>query len=801
MTPPSSAKMDQKIQGEHIRVRGLVQGVGFRPTVWRLAKDCGLSGDVLNDGQGVLIRAWGTVPTLDEFVRRLQKESSILTHIDTIHRTPAYGDIPKDGFKILESKNSCPQTGVVSDAASCPQCVEETLSPLGRRYRYPFTNCTHCGPRLSIIQRIPYDRHNTSMAEFPLCSDCAREYENPSDRRFHAQPVACHVCGPRAWLELSDGRVFSIESFTQLDDVDAACTVLQNGEILALKGIGGFHLACDATNANAVADLRKRKGRYHKPFALMARTLEMIQRYCTVGEVEKKILQSLASPIVLLPVHGREPLPKAVAPGLKVLGFMLPYTPLHHLLLKRMDRPIVLTSGNFSDEPQCTDNRDARMRLRPIADYLLLNDRDIVNRVDDSVVRVMAGETRILRRARGYAPAPLPLPPGFEQAPEILALGGELKNTFCLIKNGQAVLSQHIGDLENAAAFADYKKNIELYLQLYQHQPTLLAIDMHPEYLSTKHGKIWADRENIPVEQVQHHHAHIASCMAENNVPLDTRPVLGIALDGLGFGEDGTLWGGEFLLADYRQFKRQGTFKPVPLIGGSQAMREPWRNTYAHILTGIGWDQYKMQFQNLELTGFLESQPLSTLDVMLDKEINCPPTSSCGRLFDAVAAAIGVCRERAGYEGQAAIELEAIIEHKTFKEEGDDLAYPFIISSLRDGDLLYIESAVMWQIVLNDLLQRTPAGVMAARFHKGLANAIVTMTLKLIHNQNKRFINTVVLSGGVWQNKVLMEEVVQRLREKDYNVLTQSRVPANDGGLSLGQAAIAAARQIKKTIE
>jgi hydrogenase maturation protein HypF len=798
MTPPSPATVDQKIQGEHIRVRGLVQGVGFRPAVWRLANDCGLSGDVLNDGQGVLIRAWGTSQELDEFVERLQKEGPVLARIDSIDRTPLVGEIPQNGFNILDSRKTSVQTSVVPDAASCPECVEETLSPLDRRYRYPFTNCTHCGPRLSIIRGIPYDRHNTSMAEFPLCVECAGEYENPADRRFHAQPVACHVCGPRAWLERSDGRVFSIESLTQLDDVDAACTVLQNGEILALKGIGGFHLACDATNANAVAALRKRKGRYHKPFALMARTLEIIQKYCTVGEEEKVLLQSPASPIVLLPVHGPKKLPAAVAPGLNQLGFMLPYTPLHHLLLKRMDRPIVLTSGNFSDEPQCTDNQEARTRLRSIADYLLLNDRDIVNRVDDSVVRIMGGKLRILRRARGVAPAPLPLPSGFEQAPEILALGGELKNTFCLIKNGQAVLSQHIGDLENAVAFTDYQRNIELYLQLYQHRPSLLVVDKHPEYLSTKHGKSWADREKLQVETVQHHHAHIASCLAENNLPLDTPPVLGITLDGLGFGEDGTLWGGEFLLADYHQFKRLAAFKPVPMIGGTQAMREPWRNTFAQILTGIGWDQYKSKFQNLELTRFLESQPLDTLQAMLVQGINCPPASSCGRLFDAVAAAIGVCRKQAGYEGQAAMALEAIVDNKTLKEESDDSAYPFSISSVKDRDLFIIEPVVMWIALLDDLLRRTPAEVMAARFHKGLAKAIVAMVLKLTQNENKRFINTLALSGGVWQNQVLLEQVLQRLREKDYNVLTQSRVPANDGGLSLGQAIIGAARQIKK---
>ena len=798
MTSSSPIMAKQSIRYEQIRVRGLVQGVGFRPFVWRLANDRALAGEVLNDGDGVLILAWGTSQALDEFVERLKREGPSLARIDSIDRVPAEGEFPGNGFRIIESRNTDVKTGIIPDAASCRECIAETIRPAGRRHRYPFTNCTHCGPRLSIIRSVPYDRKNTSMGKFPLCSECAAEYADPSDRRFHAQPVACPVCGPRAWLERSTGHALDNENPTQRDAVDAACTLLQHGAILSVKGVGGLQLACDATNTAAVAALRERKGRYYKPFALMARNLDIIEKYCEVGREEARLLQSPASPIVLLPVHGRQSLPQAVAPGLNLLGFMLPGTPLHHLLLERMEAPIVLTSGNISDEPQCTDNQEARDRLGSLADYLLLHDRDVVNRVDDSVVRVMAGEPRVLRSARGYAPLSLPLPAGFERASGILALGGELKNTFCLIKNGQAILSQHMGDLEHAAAFTDYKKNIALYRKLYQHDATLLAVDKHPEYLSSKYGNAWAEQKGLQVQPVQHHHAHIASCMAENKTPLDASPVLGIALDGLGFGEDGTFWGGEFLLVDYRGFQRIGTFKPAAMIGGTQAMREPWRSTYAHILAGIGWKHFKKNFPDLELTRFLESRPLDTLDAMMEKGINCPKASSCGRLFDAVAAAIGVCRERAGYEGQAAMELEAIADEKTLCAKGADFAYHLSISRVESQNLFYLDPKTLWQAVFEDLRAGIPAGVMAARFHLGLADAIVRMAWMLTHEENRRIIETIALSGGVLQNRILFERVVDGLQGKEYNVLTQSRVPANDGGLSLGQAVIAAARQIEK---
>ncbi len=600
-----------------------------------------------------------------------------------------------------------------------------------------------------------------------------------------------------------------------LDDVDAACTLLQKGYIIAIKGIGGFQLACDTTNEDAVARLRQLKRRERKPFALMARDLDVTREYCEVSETEARLLQSAAAPIVILErrystrsgsdladtpsARYRSPyrteVALSIAPGINTLGVMLPNTPLHHLLLRRMNRPIVLTSGNLSDEPQCIDNDEAMARLGHIAEFFLTHNRPIAQRVDDSVVKVMAGETRMLRRARGYAPAPLRLPSGFADAPPILALGGELKNTFCLLRDGQAILSQHIGDLEDALTLSDYRHNLQLYETLYEHQPQRLACDLHPEYLSSKLAREQAETRNLPLIETQHHHAHIAACLAENGVALNAAPVIGAALDGLGFGTDGTLWGGEFLLADYHSYRRLGTFKPVAMLGGTQAIHEPWRNTYAHLMAELGWARLAMNYSELELFAFLEAKPRALLDGMLQRNLNSPLASSCGRLFDAVAAAIGICREHAAYEGQGAIELEAIVDETTLATEDELLAYPFSIPRLQESKLPYIEPLAMWQALLGDLILRTPAPVMAARFHKGLAKTIVTMIDKISrYESGEEPIKTVALSGGVWQNKVLLEQVTMRLVELDYSVLTHHQTPCNDGCLALGQAVIAAAQ-------
>ncbi len=795
MAPMLVAEAIIPAEGRAIRVRGLVQGVGFRPAVWHLARECGLAGDVWNDAEGVMIRAWGRAADLDQFLRRLEDQPPPLARIDTVEWA-LLEDFPVgDGFNIVSSRTGEVHTAVAADATTCPACLGETLDPGDRRYRYPFTNCTHCGPRLSIVRTVPYDRRNTSMAEFVLCPACRAEYENPGDRRFHAQPTACPSCGPRAWLDrFFDGMAEPLH-LEGCDAAGMAGALLLNGSIVAIKGLGGFNLACDACNEDAVARLRDRKRRYAKPFALMARDLDVILRYCAVNQQEEALLKSAAAPIVILPAEGSAHVAEAVAPGYTTLGFMLPNTPLHHLLLRDIDRPLVMTSGNLSQEPQCTDNKDTRRRLSKIADYGLFHNRDIVNRLDDSVVQVLLGKPRLIRRARGYAPAGIRLPAGFEHTGPLLALGGELKSTFCLLKDGQAILSQHIGDLEEAATLADYQKSLSLYLALYDHLAEVIAVDMHPEYLSTKLGGDRAVAEGCRIEEIQHHHAHIASCLAENAIPLDTRPVLGIALDGLGLGPDGTLWGGEFLLADYKAFERVGSFPPVAMPGGAQAVREPWRNTFAHLEAAIGWERCKREHAGLELMRYLETKPLGTLTAMLSKGVNSPRSSSCGRLFDAVAAAIGLCRDGVSYEGQAAIALESIADAPALVLEH---GYPIQLrmqTPAFDG-VTMMDFAPLWLAILDDLESQTQAGVMAARFHRGLVRAIAEMTHHIFERKARTLEPKVALSGGSFQNRLLLEGVSGALEDLGLTVLTHSKVPANDGGLALGQAAIAAARSM-----
>jgi hydrogenase maturation protein HypF len=565
---------------------------------------------------------------------------------------------------------------------------------------------------------------------------------------------------------------------------------------VAIRGVGGFHLACDATNERTVQRLRQRKRRYSKPFALMARDLAIMRRYCRVTALEQQILESPAAPIVLLTANGPETLPDSVAPGYSLLGFMLPYTPLHGLLLEQLDIPVVMTSGNLSQEPQVISNAEAQRQLSQIAEIALFHNREIAHRIDDSVVRIMGGQPCLLRRARGYTPSALPLPPGFELAPEVLAYGGELKSTFCLVKDGAAIVSQHQGDLEDLATFEDYQQNLQLYTSLYDHQPQLLACDLHPEYLSTQLAQDQSERQNLPLMEIQHHHAHIASCLVDNHVPLSTLPVLGITLDGLGLGADGTLWGGEFLLADYCHFHRLARLKPVAMIGGVQAIQEPWRNTYAHLVAALGWSTLTVDFPCLDLYRYLALKPLHLLDTLLANGINSPPASSCGRLFDAVSAAVGLCRERVSYEGQGAIALEMAADSASLQDPTQ--AYPFGISSLSDPPLLQIEPQPMWQALLVDLKEQVPVGVIAARFHLGLARTIGTIVQRLAFptlTDSPQF-QTVVLSGGCFQNKILLEEVTRQVEAAGLSCLAQAKVPAHDGGLALGQGAIAAARQL-----
>lgn len=856
-----------------VRVRGLVQGVGFRPTVWRLASASGLRGDVRNDGAGVLIRVRqageGDVLALEAFLARLRSECPPLARIDTIEPcaltdpNDLAGFCPDAGFRILESGAGEIRTGIVADAATCEDCLAELVDPDDRRHRYPFINCTHCGPRLSIVAGIPYDRALTSMAGFPMCPACLAEYRNPGDRRFHAQPNACPVCGPRVWLADAQGRRLALDVQAPDAAIVAASRCLASGGIVAVKGIGGFHLACDATNAGAVAELRRRKRRFGKPFALMARDLEVIRRYCRVSEQEARLLVQPAAPIVLLeqiedwrvtsgPSRGSDPaqvigparapssravqeslgssdrtaptaafpvLASDVAPGQTTLGFMLPYSPIHHLLLADWDRPLVMTSGNLSEEPQCTDNEEAVGRLGSLADQLLLHDRPILNRLDDSVVRIMAGAPRLLRRARGLAPTPLALPPGFAQAPPVLAMGGELKSSFCLLRDGQAILSQHLGDLEDARTAREYARTLALYVDLFRMKPECLAVDTHPDYRSAVIGRAWAQRDGLPLIGVQHHHAHLASVLVENDWPLDGGATLGVLLDGLGYGSDGTLWGGEVLVGDYQTFTRVAHLKPVAMPGGTRAILEPWRNLYAQLESAGGLTRWRDTHPAIATLARLEAKPLGTLRRAIERGVNAPLSSSAGRLFDAVAAVLGVAFDRVSYEGQAAIELESLA-WRGMERAGE--GYPFgcvaspgtgcsaAAESVSDAierrpgtcaaervrgagaDLaLRLDPAPMWEMLLEDLEQGRPREEIAAAFHLGFARALALLVSELARRHG---LGSVALSGGVFQNRLMLESLTGALTRKGMRVLLQSKVPSNDGGLALGQAAVAAAR-------
>ncbi|HEY8125189.1 MAG TPA: carbamoyltransferase HypF [Methylocystis sp.] len=768
-------------QALEFRVRGRVQGVGFRPTVWRMARELGLAGEVLNDGNGVLVRVSGDQSRIAALLRRIECDPPPLAHIDSIERRRYSGRLPQE-FRIAESIGGPARTQVAPDAALCGACAAELRDRSERRYRYPFTNCTHCGPRFSIVTAVPYDRATTTMASFVLCAACAAEYRNPNDRRFHAEAVACPSCGPSASV-VPFGQA-KIPSDGDVDAVEIAARLITQGEIIAVKGLGGYHLACDASSPEAVLRLRRLKRRDAKPFALMARDLAVIRRYCAVDAVEERALTSVEAPIVLLRATGRERLPEAVAPGLDTLGVMLPTTPLHLLLVDQFEHPLVMTSGNISDEPAVVDDAEAYRQLAEIASFALTHDRAIANRVDDSVMRVMGARPRVLRRARGYAPTPLRLPSGFENAPDLLAMGGELKATFCLVKDGQAILSQHQGDLENAATLDDYEKNLALYGQLFDHAPSAIVVDRHPEYLSSKRGRAHAVRSGAPLIEVQHHHAHVAACLAENGWPLHAPPALGIVLDGLGYGDDGAIWGGEFLLADYLGYQRLARLKPVAMPGGAQAVREPWRNLYAHLKAAGEFDATPFAASDW---GALDAKPLATIDRMITQSLNSPLASSCGRLFDAVAAGLGVCADRQAYEGQAAARLETLAAAAPNETRGYALR-------LTESELIDIDAAPLWRAIRDDLRQGVSAQTVARRFHLGLAQSIADVAVRLA--AARRF-ETVALSGGCFQNRLLFESVHDRLREAGFAVLTHADTPANDGGLSLGQAAIGAAHLMR----
>jgi hydrogenase maturation protein HypF len=768
--------------GKAIRVRGIVQGVGFRPTIWRIAKQHRLTGEVWNDGLGVMIHAFGSDEDLEAFIRQIPLQLPPLARLDSLG-VQALDELPhSDEFRIAASRHNGIETPIAADAATCPDCLADIADPGNRRYRYPFTNCTHCGPRLSIIRRVPYDRCHTSMAEFAMCPQCRQEYDNPADRRFHAQANCCPDCGPKIWLEDLNGQPLDCA-----DPLTHTAGLIRQGSIVAIKGLGGFHLACNAADAAAVNRLRERKHRYAKPFALMA-DANMIGHYIKLGNEEALALHGKAAPIVLLAAHG-ETLAPGIAPDDDKLGFMLPYTPLHTLLLQNLDAPIVLTSGNISDEPQCTDNDEARKKLAGIADYLLLHDRAIVNRLDDSVARLMDGKMRLLRRARGYSPEALALPPGFKQAGTTLAMGAELKNSFCLLKNGQAIVSQHIGDLENAAVQRDYRNAIELYKNLYGFKPERIAVDNHPGYLSSQYGQMLSETENTLLVPVQHHHAHLTACLAEHGIALSTPPVLAAIFDGLGMGDDGALWGGEFLLGNYRGCTRLGHFQPIALPGGTQAMREPWRNTYAQLLHYFDWQALQQDYVDLDIMRLLASKPLAMLTTMIARNLNSPPSTSCGRWFDAFAAALGLHSEQVQYEGRAAIALE-ILATPLF---ADEKPYPQAWAVAHNGGMSVLSWQGLWQAVLDDLKRGVDKARIAARIHHSLVDATVRLLIDL---SGQTGVDSIALSGGVFQNRLLLEGVSEQLQRHGKTVLSPQRYPMNDGGLALGQAVIAAARNI-----
>ena len=776
-------KAEDFFSGEAIRLKGVVQGVGMRPTVWRLARSCGVVGNVCNDNCGVQINIWGSRASLERFKHVLKQNLPPLCKIESFICSPLdLDEIPPSDFTISESDQGAGNASVTPDAATCPACLKEVLDLNNRRYRYPFSNCTHCGPRFSIVRKIPFDRENTAMAEFPMCTCCKEEYLNPLDRRFHAQANACPECGPTLSLENAQGSVIHAQPHKDLIQITAS--LIRQGEIVAIKGLGGIHLACDASNHFTVANLRRRKNRYKKAFALMGRNIKMISTYASVSKMEAERLCDAAAPIVVLrKIHSNgldSVLSDDISPGQNTLGFMLPYTPLHHLLMQDLDFPIVLTSGNVSDESQCIDNAEAKEKLSDIADYFLLHDREIENRQDDSVLRIQNNRRFFIRRGKGYAPQKILVEDLNSKNVNVLAMGAELKNTFCLLNRNEAIVSQHIGDLENVLSLKDYRHNLGLYERLFRFNPDVIAVDKHPEYLSTKAGKELATQRNIKLIEVQHHHAHIAACMAEHGLKNADGKVLGIALDGLGYGDDNSLWGSEFLVADYCGIQRVMHFQAMAMPGGTMAIQQPWRNTFAY-LHNLGWQTIEKDFPSLELIRFLRTKPVTNLNVMLDKNINSPLASSAGRLFDAVAAAIGVCREVANYEGQAAIELEALAEPFFKREESNAYHY-----SVKAGCISW---QPMWYEILHDLARSVPPPVIASRFHHALINAVTEVALILCRRVS---LDTVVLSGGVFQNQLLLKNCFAKLKAHYLNVLIPEQLPANDGGISLGQALVAA---------
>jgi len=760
-----------------IEVSGIVQGVGFRPYVYRLATGRHLQGTIRNTSAGVTIEVQGPAETVQNFVEHLPAEAPPLARITSlaVHDLPCLtAQIDGDReFRIIHSRDGEEVRTLISpDVAICPDCLRELFDPKDRRYRYPFINCTNCGPRFTIVRDIPYDRPSTSMAVFPMCPACLAEYENPLDRRFHAQPNACWKCGPQVELWDRSGRRIECR-----DPLAEAAVGLRAGLVVAVKGLGGFHLAVDATNPAAVALLRQRKRRVEKPFAVMVPDVQAAEEFCELDAAARTVLQSMQRPIillkkVLLPKKTLSLISDDVAPFNRYLGIFLPYTPLHYVLLAEgRFKALVMTSGNLSEEPIAIDNREAVHRLNGLADYFLVHNRDILLRCDDSVVRVAGGVPRQLRRSRGFVPVPVFLK---DDQPSVLAVGGELKNTICLTKGKHAFLSQHVGDLENVESYSFFHEAIEHLERILEIRPEIIAYDLHPNYFSTR----WAlQQSGAKLVGVQHHHAHIASCMAENH--LEGR-VIGFALDGTGYGTDGNIWGGEVLIAGYEDFERAAHFEYLPLPGGEAAIREPWRMAVSYLAHHFGREFLKLEIPFMRQ---LNRPKVDLLLRMMEQGVNSPLTSSCGRLFDAVAALIGI-RQAVNYEAQAAIELEMAIS-----ASDDETSYPLDLTA--DGDRWIIGTQPLFAALLDDLGRDLPPAAISRRFHNGLVETLVQLATRL---RNQTTLHRVCLSGGTFHNIYLSQRLEARLSEFGFEVFTQKEVPSGDGGLSLGQALVAAAR-------
>jgi hydrogenase maturation protein HypF len=748
------------IQRAKATINGIVQGVGFRPFIYHLAQKNGLGGYIANTSTGVDIEVEGEPRKIRDFFREIQTGKPPLARIN--HMEMRY--LPPRSYRDFVIRRSRVETHrsamVTPDVSVCEDCVREMNALRDRRYRYPFINCTNCGPRYTIIKDTPYDREKTSMASFSMCEKCRKEYEEPVDRRFHAQPIACWECGPNVLLCERSGKPLE-----GVQPISTAVHLLQSGKILAIKGIGGFHLAADATDGEAVERLRERKYREEKPLALMAPSVEKVAQFAHVGDLEAELLQSPERPIVVLRKRNGNVIASQVAPRNCCFGVMLPYTPLHYLILQEGFLALVLTSGNMSEEPIAIDNGEAFRRLSGVADYFLVHNRDIYLRNDDSVVRVVGEKVRMIRRSRGYVPVPVPLDQAIRPT---LACGPFLANTVCLGKGKNAFLSQHVGDLENLETFESFEKTIKHLKAILEIDPQVIAYDLHPDYLSTQYA---INQRGARKVGVQHHHAHIASCMAEHGI---SGPVIGLAMDGTGYGADGTVWGGEILLADYHCFERVGHFQHVALPGGDAAIREPWRMALAYLHHAFGKGLFDLP---IEFIKRLDPMKAGIVLSMIEKNLNAPQTSSCGRLFDGVASLVGL-RDRSSYRGQAAVELEMEMG------EGEDY-YSVVIP--REGELIIPHAPIIRGIV-TDLMEGMNRRTISRRFHNTLVRVFADACIEL---RNRRKLNRVVLSGGVFQNAFLLGQLEKILGELGFEVYTPSLVPANDGGISLGQTVVA----------